>query len=60
MHNLSNDESGVYLELVQIDDSGRLVIPPDVLQRMGWTEGQRLDVGTDAAGRLTLRLVLQH
>jgi len=60
MHYMSNDESDVYLEVVQIDDTGRLVIPPDVLRRMGWTEGQRLDVGTDAAGRLTLREVLQH
>ena len=60
MSNLINDPSSVYLEVVQIDDTGRLVIPPDVVRRMGWTEGQRLDLSVDSAGQVTLRMVLQH
>lgn len=55
-----NDPNGVFMEVVQIDESGRFVISPDTLRRMGWTEGQRLDLQLDADGHLTLRPVLQH
>ncbi len=55
-----NDPNGVFMEVVQIDESGRFVISPDTLRRMGWKEGQRLDMSVDATGRVTLREVLQH
>ena len=54
------EPQGSYLGILQIDDSGRLVIPQDVLRRIGWKEGQQLDLSVDATGRVTLREVLQH
>ena len=60
MANVTRDPHGVYLEIVQIDESGRLVISPATLRRMGWSEGQRLDLSVDATGRVTLREVVQH
>ncbi len=58
--NAISDPHAVYLDVLQIDETGRLVIPQDVLHRMGWTEGQRLDLELDADGRLALHQVLEH
>lgn len=54
------EDSAQYLDIVHIDDDGRLVIPPEVLQRMGWAEGQRLELRVDSEGQLALRPALEH
>ena len=60
MHRSDDVPLSVTLGIAYIDDTGRVVIPPDVLHRMGWTEAHQLDLNVDAFGRLTLRAVLQH
>ncbi len=53
-------EDGLYLDILRIDGDGHLVIPPEVLQKMGWTEGQRLELRVDSEGQLALRPALEH
>lgn len=53
-------EDGLYLDILRIDGDGRLVIPPEVLRTMGWTEGQRLELSMDSEGQLALRPALEH
>lgn len=52
MHN-----SDTLLGIVKIDDDGRLVIPPEIQEQMGWTEDKRVEVGVNEHGELTLRVV---
>ena len=54
MSGVRDDLRSVWSDVVWIDEAGRLVIPPDVLRRMGWAEGQRLDLSVDTTGQVTL------
>lgn len=41
-------------DIVRIDDAGRLVIPPEILQQMGRAEGTTLDLAVSADSRVVL------
>lgn len=49
--------SQAFDDIVGIDENGRLVIPPEILQQIGWVEGMTLDVTVGDDGRVTLRPV---
>jgi len=40
---------------VRVDEAGRLLVPPELLQELGWFEGRVLELSITPQGELVLR-----
>lgn len=51
---------GAFLAIIEIDGDGRVTLSPEVLQQLGWREGQRLELHVNEDGTLQARPVQVH